>query len=156
MGCYSWPSQIGGIVTGSVHILKLCVGAESVEDLLDWQQSQRHRWPAGTAVHVTRMWPKRADEVTNGGSLYWVIKGVVLARQRILRLEETIGADGIRRCALVLDTDVVRTEAAPRRPFQGWRYLAPADAPRDLPKGRAREEKLPDDLARALADIGLR
>ena len=146
----------GGIVAEFINILKLCVGAESVEDLLDWQKSQRTRWPAGMAVHVTRMWPKREAEVTAGGSLYWVIKGVVLARQRILRLEEVFGADGIRRCALVLDADVIRTEPAPRRPFQGWRYLEPAESPRDLPKGRAKEETLPPELARALADIGLR
>ena len=139
-----------------INILKLCVGAESVEDLTDWQHSQRARWPAGVAMHVTRMWPKRAAEVTSGGSLYWVIKGVVLARQRILRLEEVFGADGIRRCGLVLDAEVIRTEPAPRRPFQGWRYLDPMESPRDLPKGRVAEDALPPELARALADIGLR
>jgi hypothetical protein len=139
-----------------LNILKLCVGATSVEDLVDWQVSQRARWPAGCAIHVTRMWPKREAEVTDGGSLYWVIKGVVLARQRILRLEEVAGSDGIRRCALVLDANVIRTEPAPRRPFQGWRYLDPSESPRDLPKGREREEALPDGLARALAEIGLR
>lgn len=138
-----------------VNILKLCVGAESVEDLMDWQASQAPHWPKGRAVHVTRMWPKREDEVL-GGSLYWVIKGVVLARQKIVSMQEVIGADGIRRCALVLDAEVIRTEPAPRRPFQGWRYLAPADSPRDMPKGRAQEDTLPEDLARALADIGLR
>ncbi len=137
-----------------VHILKLCVGAEKVEDLLDWQLSQRAHWPKGCAIHVTRMWPKREAEVT-GGSLYWVIKGVILARQRILRLERVQGHDGVLRCAMVLDTEVVRTEAAPRRPFQGWRYLDPADAPRDLPKGRATDDPLPPQLAQALAEIGL-
>lgn len=147
--------QPGGIVADTVNMLKLCVGADSVEDLTEWQAGQLGRWPAGTAVHVTRMWPKREAALVRG-SLYWVIKGVILARQRILRLEEAVGGDGIRRCALVLDVEVIRTEAAPRRPFQGWRYLDGADAPRDLPQGRAREEKLPDDLARALADIGLR
>lgn len=146
----------GGIVPEFINILKLCVGAESVEDLTDWQHSQRARWPAGVAMHVTRMWPKRAAEVTSGGSLYWVIKGVVLARQRILRLEEVFGADGIRRCGLVLDAEVIRTEPAPRRPFQGWRYLDPMESPRDLPKGRVAEDALPPELARALADIGLR
>jgi hypothetical protein len=139
-----------------LNILKLCVGADSVEDLTDWQVSQRHRWPAGRAVHVTRMWPKREAEVLAGGSLYWVIKGVVLARQRIVALEEIIGSDGIRRCGLHLDLNVIRTEPAPRRPFQGWRYLDPAESPRDLPQGRDREDTLPAELARALADIGLR
>jgi hypothetical protein len=139
-----------------INILKLCVGAESVEDLVEWHVSHRDQWPAGTTRHVTRMWPKREAEVTSGGSLYWVIKGLVLARQQILRLEEVFGTDGIRRCGLVLDADVIRTEPAPRRPFQGWRYLEPAESPRDLPKGRAKEESLPPELARALADIGLR
>lgn len=139
-----------------LNIIKLCVGAESVEDLIDWQQQNTGRWAAGTAEHVTRMWPKRADEILAGGSLYWIIKGQVAARQRILRLEERRGDDGIARCALVLDIDVIRTENATRRPFQGWRYLDPADSPRDLPKGRKLDDKLPPELALALAEIGLR
>ena len=146
----------GGIVADYINILKLCVGAESVEDLAEWQHAHRDLWPRGTARHVTRMWPKREAEVTAGGSLYWVIKGIVLARQRILRLDEAIGTDGIRRCALVLEAEIIRTEPAPRRPFQGWRYLDPSESPRDLPKGRALEQTLPAELARALADIGLR
>ncbi|MAQ38438.1 MULTISPECIES: DUF1489 domain-containing protein [Thioclava] len=136
-----------------VNLIKLCVGAEKVEDLIAWQAS---RYGKGPAMHVTRMWPKRADEILNGGSLYWVFKGAVLARQRILELSEVMGADGIARCAIVLDREVVRTEALSRRPFQGWRYLSPDDAPRDLPKGRDREEALPRELAVALSEIGLR
>ncbi|MEO1949061.1 DUF1489 domain-containing protein [Thioclava sp.] len=136
-----------------VNLIKLCVGAEKVEDLIAWQAS---RYGKGPAMHVTRMWPKRADEILNGGSLYWVFKGAVLARQRILELSEVMGADGIARCAIVLDREVVRTEALSRRPFQGWRYLSPEDAPRDLPKGRDREEALPRELAVALSEIGLR
>lgn len=138
------------------HILKLSVGTESVEDLLEWQASQQHRWPKGCAVHVTRMWPKREAEVLNGGSIYWVIKGVILCRQRIIGLESVDGSDGISRCAIVLDQEVIRTEAAPRRAFQGWRYLDPKDAPGDLAKGRVAEEALPPALAQALAEIGLR
>ena len=140
----------------ALNIIKLCVGAESVEDLLDWQSQSRDRWAPGTAEHVTRMWPKRADEVLDGGSLYWVVKGAILCRQRILALEERRGSDGIARCALVMDAEVIRTEAAPRRPFQGWRYLAPEESPRDLPKGRALDDALPPALAQALAEIGLR
>lgn len=139
----------------AVNILKLCVGADSVEDLLQWQAQHLGHWPAGRAEHITRMWPKRAEEVLDGGSLYWVIKGQVLARQRILALEPRQGADGIARCALVLDAQVIRTEAAARRPFQGWRYLAAEESPRDLPKGRALETALPASLAQALAEIGL-
>jgi hypothetical protein len=102
------------------------------------------------------MWPKREAEVLDGGSLYWVVKGAILARQRITDLKEIDLGDGIRRCALILDAEVIRTEPAPRRPFQGWRYLDPTDSPRDLPKGRAKDDPLPPSLAQALAEIGLR
>jgi len=140
-------------VTDHINLVKLCVGADAVEDLLAWQQA---RFGGGNPVHVTRMWPKRAEEVLAGGSLYWVFKGAVLARQRIVALEPHSGADGIARCAIVMDPEVIRTEPMPKRPFQGWRYLAPADSPRDLPKGRGREEPLPRELLQALAEIGLR
>ncbi len=143
-------------MTGTVNLLKLCVGTETVEELAAWQVQRRKHWPDGLPRHITRMWPKREAEVLNGGSLYWVFKGVILARQHITALEERRGEDGILRCALVLDPEIHRTEAAPRRPFQGWRYLSVEDAPRDLPKGRTAEEPLPAELARALADIGLR
>jgi hypothetical protein len=138
-----------------INLLKLCVGATSVEDLIDWQHSQRRSWPEGCAVHVTRMWPKREADLLEGGSLYWVIKGVILARQRLIDLKEVDHGDGIQRCGLVLDAEVIRTEAAPRRPFQGWRYLDPKDSPRDLPKGRVKDDPLPPELAQALAEIGL-
>ncbi|MFT4149372.1 MAG: DUF1489 domain-containing protein [Paracoccaceae bacterium] len=140
----------------TLNLIKLCVGCDSVEDLIDWQTSQRSRWPAGTTEHVTRMWPRREAEVLDGGALYWVIKGQILCRQPLLRLEERLGGDGISRCALVLSSQVIRTAATPRRPFQGWRYLPAAESPPDLPQGREREEALPPDLARALADMGLR
>jgi len=140
----------------SVHLLKLCVGAESVDDLLDWHRTHPSPFPTGERRHVTRMWPKREAEVLNGGSLYWVVKGVILCRQRILRLDEVDRGDGIRRCGIVMDPQVIRTEAAARRPFQGWRYLSPEDAPRDLPKGRESDSALPEEMALALAEIGLR
>jgi hypothetical protein len=138
-----------------LHLQKLCVGADSVEDLIDWQRSQAGVWPPGQAIHVTRMWPRREGDVLEG-SLYWVVKGLILCRQRILDLSEDRGADGVARCAIHLDRHVIRTEAMPRRPFQGWRYMEPKDAPRDLPAGRGREEPLPANLARALEEIGLR
>lgn len=140
----------------SVHLLKLCVGAESVDDLLEWHRTHPSPFPTGERRHVTRMWPKREAEVLNGGSLYWVVKGVILCRQRILRLDEVDRGDGIRRCGIVMDPQVIRTEAAARRPFQGWRYLSPEDAPRDLPKGRESDSALPEEMALALAEIGLR
>ena len=139
----------------SLNLIKLCVGADSVEDLTEWQASQRAKGPDGLPRHVTRMWPKREAELLDGGSLYWVIKGVVQARQRIVRLDEADQGDGIKRCAIVLNPDVVRTEAAPKRPFQGWRYLDGNVAPRDLARGRANDD-LPPKLMAALAEIGVR
>lgn len=142
-------------MSARIHLVKLCVGADSVEDLADWQAQTRARGTDGMPRHVTRMWPKRESELLDGGSLYWVIRGEILCRQRILRLDEVIGSDGIRRCAIVLEPDIHRTQAAPRRPFQGWRYLKPEDAPRDLPRGRDSDDTLPEDLNRALAEIGV-
>lgn len=139
-----------------LNLVKLCVGAEQVQDLVDWQRSARAKGPDGHPRHVTRMWPKREPELLDGGSLYWVIKGVILCRQEIVRLDEVIREDGIRRCGIVLSPDIHRTEAAPRRPFQGWRYLPGNDAPRDLPAGRKAEGHLPPQLMAALAEIGVR
>jgi len=144
------------VAESHVNLLKLCVGAERVEDLLDWQANPRAKGPDGRVRHVTRMWPKREAELLEGGSMYWVFKGVILARQRILRLDEVQGADGILRCGIVLDDAVHRTEGVPRRPFQGWRYLPAEDAPRDLKRGRASEPGLPPQLEAALAEIGVR
>ena len=141
----------------SLHLLKLCVGADSVEDLVEWHAERAAEARAAgrdpTPVHVTRMWPRREAELLAGGSLYWVIKGMVLARQRILGLEPRRGGDGIARCALRLDAAVVRTLPQPRRPFQGWRYLRAADAPRDL-IGAAPSD-LPPALATGLALVGV-
>ncbi len=149
------PNHEDCTVADITNILKLCVGAESVEDLEAWHRAHAHVWPKGRTEHITRMWPKREDEVTQG-SLYWVIKGVILARQRIYGLQERIGGDGIRRCAFVLDAQVIRTEAAPRRPFQGWRYLAPADSPPDRRATGHHEQPLPAAMAQALAELGVR
>jgi hypothetical protein len=109
----------------------------------------------GQYYHVTRMWPKRETELLDGGSIYWVIKGVIQCRQRILGLREIIGQDEIRRCGLVLAPDIIRTASTPKKAFQGWRYLTPADAPRDLTGSQSAEDALPPDLQKALAAIGV-
>lgn len=137
-----------------LHLVKLCVGADGPEDLLAWQQTPQARTPDGLPRHVTRMWPRRAADLLAGGSIYWVFRGVILARQRLSRLDRVTGADGVERCALVLDPTLVLTAPTPRRPFQGWRYLPVADAPRDLNPAEARDP-LPPALAAALAEIGV-
>ena len=135
-----------------LNLMKLCVGAAAPEELEAWQQQHYGNAPA---MHVTRMWPKREEELLDGGSLYWVFKGVMLARQKLIGLEERIGEDGIRRCALMLDRDLIRVAAVPRRPFQGWRYLKGTEAPVDLPRGAADDSPLPADMAARLAEMGL-
>lgn len=137
----------------NLHLLKLCVGAEGPEDLKGWQDTRADRW--GGVVHVTRMWPRRAAELLAGGSLYWVMKGSVACRQKIMALEEVRGDDGIRRCAIVMERPIIRTAPSPRRAFQGWRYLAAEDAPRDIGVLGAEEDDLPEDMRRALAEIGV-
>ena len=139
-----------------INLIKLSVGSSSVEDIVAWQTRRRKELRDRDYAHVTRMWPKREAELVNGGSIYWVVSGTVQCRQRILRLEEFIGKDGIRRCGIVLDPEVHLTETALKRPFQGWRYLKPEESPRDLPKARKSEDSLPPQLSAALAEIGVR
>lgn len=142
----------------ALNLLKLCVGADTVEDLEAWiahRLAEKRR--AGEPVehfHTTRMIPKRADELVAGGSLYWVIKGSVQCRQRLLEVRPFTDGEGISRCRLVLDPGLVRTEWQPRRAFQGWRYLKAEDAPADLPTGTA-ANAIPPKLHRELAELGL-
>lgn len=138
-----------------INLVKLSVGTESIEGLQAWQDDTRVRLPEGLPRHVTRMWPKREAEILTGGSIYWVIKGLIQCRQRVLRMDEVIGDDGIRRCAIILEPEIHRTHTAPKRPFQGWRYLKPEDSPADMPEGRESEEPLPLELSQALAEIGV-
>jgi hypothetical protein len=99
------------------------------------------------------MTPKRKTELLDNGSLYWVIKHQIQARQRILELEEVVGDDGIKRCKIHLDPELVRTAPAPKRPFQGWRYLKPEQAPADMTEQTGGED-LPDGLRQKLIELG--
>ncbi len=142
-----------------LHLLKLCVGADSIEDIEAWiaetLADQSARGLAPRHVHTTRMVPTRVEELLDGGSLYWVVKGEVSCRQRLLAVSPFVDADGIRRCDLVLEPTVQRVEPRPSRPFQGWRYLAPKDAPPDLSTAAAGGEPLPESLRRELRALGL-
>jgi len=138
-----------------LHLIKLSVGTTSVDDLARWQAGRQAQTADGLPCHVTRMWPRRAGELLEGGSIYWVIQGFVQCRQRLLRLDEVTRADGIRRCAIVLDPEIVPTATARKRPFQGWRYLQPGDAPPDLPAARRDDDALPPELSAKLAEIGV-
>lgn len=138
-----------------LHLIKLSVGSENVASLTKWQSTRAAQTRDGLPRHVTRMWPRREAELLDGGSIYWVIRGFIRVRQRIVRLDEADLGDGIRRCAIVLDPALVSTAATPRRPFQGWRYLRAADAPVDLTHADTDDDLSPQLLA-ALAEIGVR
>ncbi len=143
----------------ALHLIKLCVGCDSVEDLTQWidgrMRSAKRAGGAAEYAHVTRTMPKRRAELLAGGSLYWVIRGLVRARQRILDVRAVVDHEGTQRCALVLKPEVVATEWQPRRPFQGWRYLTAAEAPRDLAT-RSGGDDLPPSIQAELAVLGLR
>ncbi|WP_424927758.1 DUF1489 family protein [Amaricoccus tamworthensis] len=145
-------------MTAAVNLVKLCVGVESVDELRQWQEARAAQRAADgidpRPRHITRAWPKQADALLDGGSLYWVFKGLILARQKVVALEEKIGEDGIRRCALILDPELIRTVPQPRRPFQGWRYLNGLDAPADLDDD-TQTDNMPPELMAELAEIGV-
>ena len=143
----------------ALNLLKLCVGCDSVEDLEEWiamrlEQRRRAREPV-EHFHTTRMVPTRAAELVDGGSLYWVIKGSVQCRQRLLEVRPFVDSEGISRCHLMLEPVVVRTDWQPRRPFQGWRYLKQKEAPLDLGKGRKGVAEMPVKLRQELTELGL-
>ncbi len=144
----------------TLHLLKLCVGVESIRDLEDWIEETRiHMKRLGRVheqVHTTRMTPKRMAEIVGEGSLFWVIKGQLCARQRIRDIRPFTDGAGIGRCHLVLEPVVIPVQPRPCRPFQGWRYLAAKDAPSDLAPDAADDlAAMPEELRRELAQLGL-
>jgi hypothetical protein len=143
----------------ALHLIKLCVGCDSVKDLEAWIRTRlkerKRRGLAREHVHTTRMVPKRSDELTDGGSLYWVIRGEVACRQRILAVRPFVDREGVGRCRLVLDPKVTLIEPRPWRAFQGWRYLAEKDAPADLTAAGRGAKLMPEALRRELRDLGL-
>jgi hypothetical protein len=143
----------------SLHLLKLCVGAESIRDLEDWITerlvSLRAKGEAAEQIHTTRMMPRRAAELLDGGSLYWVIKGQIMARQRLTGIRAVTEEEGAKRCQLVLEPSVIPVMPRPCRAFQGWRYLEPKDGPPDLSSHAGGLADMPEALRRELHDLGL-
>lgn len=143
----------------TVHLLKLCVGVETVQDLRDWQAERlRNLLRAGKTAelcHRTRQSPRRRDEILDGGSLYWVVKGIVAVRQRILDLRADTKDDGTPCCGIVLDPKIFGTRSRKRRAFQGWRYLAAADAPRDTLRLDGAEDEMPHAMREDLRELRL-
>lgn len=141
----------------TIHLIKLSVGPETLADLEAWQlqriedMTRNHQKPE--LMHITRNTPKRAAEVLDGGSIYWVIKGWICARQKMLELRPIIYND-TPHCGLVYDTHLIRVEPRPHRPFQGWRYFDPKDAPPDRIRHDG-EDELPDELRKELHILGV-
>ena len=141
----------------TLHLIKLCVGCDSIEDLARWQGKRladlKKKGKKPELVHVTRQTPKRAEELLGGGSLYWIIKGHITARQKLLELR-SLSREGVPHCGLVYDAEIVPTLRRFHRPFQGWRYFDPKDAPPDV-RALKGGKGLPEKLKVELAELGL-
>lgn len=141
----------------TIHLIKLSVGPESLADLERWQaarlKEKKRKGQKPEIMHVTRNTPRRAEEVLNGGSIYWVIKGWICARQKLLELRPLV-RDGVPHCGLVYDPTMIRVEPRPHRAFQGWRYFDPKDAPPDMRKRKGSDE-MPEQMRRELIALGL-
>jgi hypothetical protein len=142
----------------TLHLLKLCVGVDSVESLqasLDFRLEQKRlAGEPAEQYHTTRMVPTRRDELLDGGSLYWVIKGRIQVRQHLLDIRPFTDKAGVKRCDLVLEPRLILTHYQPKRPFQGWRYLKPDDAPADL-RGSSDAASMPSGMRRDLSELCL-
>ncbi|WP_082511494.1 DUF1489 family protein [Devosia sp. Leaf420] len=139
-----------------IHMVKLCVGISSFEELESYRDERAHWWGAdyGEDVHVhrTRMMPKRAAELEGKGSIYWVIAGAIVCRQVIERLAPYTDPEGKDYCDIIMSPNLVRTIPYPKRPFQGWRYLEPKDAPPDM---AGNDDENSSEIAAELARLGL-
>ena len=143
----------------TVHLVKLCVGIDNVDELAGWQAQRlaqaRARGEAPVLRHVTRSTPRRADELADGGSMFWVIRGHVRVRQMVTAVEPTVNAKGLAACSLILAPKLVRVVPRPHRAFQGWRYLETGDAPPDAREDTTGIDDLPDGMAEELRELGL-
>lgn len=143
----------------ALHLIKLCVGCNSVADLEDWirqkLKEKRRRGQKAEHIHTTRMVPKRAAELKNGGSLYWVIRGQIACRERILDVRPFVDKDDIGRCRIALDGKLILVEPRLRSAFQGWRYFEAKEAPRDLSRAAPGAARMPENMRRELQQLGL-
>jgi hypothetical protein len=143
----------------TLHLVKLCVGATSIDDLADWQRHNHRRKTRDgkpCVYHPTHQSPKRGTELLDGGSLYWVIRGIILVRQKLIGLEEGTKDDGTPCCDILLAPELFPVRPTPRRAFQGWRYLEADDAPPDLKKTKGNQiAAMPAEMRKTLAALGL-
>ena len=142
-----------------VNLVKLCVGITTINQLEQLQSMRRGEYvKAGRPpvnIHITRNKPKRSKEIINSGSLYWVIRRQIRVRQKIIRIDDIEDAEGRKKCCLVLDPDLIKTEHRAYRPFQGWRYLEQSDAPADLSNNQKAGSEMPSEMEKELRGLGL-
>jgi hypothetical protein len=140
----------------ALHILKLCVGWDSVDDLDDRiaerREVSRAMGEADEMAVQTRMMPTRKAEILDGGSLYWVIKSKIQARQIVTDIRQFVDSSGVKRCWIVVKPELIRTSPRPRKPFQGWRYGTADDVPKDLHEG---DREMPEEMRKELVRLGL-
>jgi hypothetical protein len=136
-------------------MLKLCVAIDSVQHLEEHRELFHTKDGTAYHRHITRYEPKRAAEMLDGGSIYWVIKRFVQVRQRIIGFEKIDTDNGVK-CMIMMEPKLILTESQPRRPHQGWRYLNAADTPKDAVHSTGMsDEKIPEDMAGELRKLGL-
>ncbi|MGE0628940.1 MAG: DUF1489 family protein [Hyphomicrobiaceae bacterium] len=145
----------------TLHLIKLSVGTDSVDDLAQWQSERLRQMKAAgekrpRLFHRTGQKPKREAELLDGGSIYWVIKGMIQARQKLFGFGEGQRPDGRACCLILLERELIPVRPTPRRAFQGWRYLDVSEAPPDL-SGRMADDLagMPANMRKQLAELGL-
>jgi hypothetical protein len=143
----------------TVNLVKLCVGVTGVDELERLQSMRRDQYAksgmAPVNIHITRNKPKRADEILDNGSLYWVMRRQIRVRQKIIRIDDLEDMEGKKRCGLVLGQKLIRTELRNYRPFQGWRYLEQSDVPPDLTSNSFGSGDMPPEMEEELRSLGL-
>jgi hypothetical protein len=143
----------------TLHLVKLCVGVDSIRELDEWikerMAQKKKKKEAIEHIHTTRMMPTQKEALLGGGSLYWVIKGIVSCRQKLIDLRQFTDKEGIKRCRIVMEPKLVPVVPKPRSAFQGWRYLKANEAPADLSKGAKGAAAIPEEMRRELHELGL-
>ncbi len=141
----------------TVHLIMVSVGNTTVDQL---RSTQSRRLIAGPLCQVTPQRPDREQELLQGGSVYWILQGNICVRQRIVEFEKLYDIDG-EKCGLILDSELIETEAVPRRPHQGWRYLEDAARPLDLSELESEDDAdegegdMSPEMAAELRELGL-
>lgn len=136
----------------ALHMLKLAAGISDLAELKEMQKERRKE--RGIYAFYTRNMPKREEEILDGGSIYWVVKGQIQARQRIKGFKPIINRRGRPAVLVTFEAKLTPTHWRPHRPFRGWRYMTPSEAPKDLPKG-TKIKGLPSKMEAELRELGL-